>query len=184
MTHSIEIEQADLILLLLAAETADPDDRFKCDGITRLEKLLFLVDKETDLADEISESFDFQPYHYGPYSKEVYDAVEFLESMKLLQETSVDAVSGLDIEEELDTLDLDDMNEEGPYVLRRLELTDDGKAVAQVLSKRISPKGKESLKEIKDRYGTMPLRTLLRYVYATYPDFASQSKIRDSVLEA
>ena len=42
------LDDTDTILLLLAAETSDPGQRFRCDGFTRLEKLLFLLEKETD----------------------------------------------------------------------------------------------------------------------------------------
>jgi uncharacterized protein len=182
VTRPVEIEQADLILLLLAAETRDPDARFKCEGITRLEKLLFLLEKETDIATEISEGFAFEPYHFGPYSKEVYDAVDFLEALRLLTETRVDASSGLDIEEEIQVLDESDLNEDGEYILRRLELSKDGKDIARILSQQLSPKGKKAMSDIKERYGSMPLRQLLRYVYSSYPDYAEKSKIRDSVL--
>src|SRR4051812_591984 len=114
-----QIEQADLILLLLAAPTMHKDLEFRCDGITRLEKLLFLVEQETDLDKEVDETFSFEPYHYGPYSKEVYAAVDFLKALRLLDERRVDAKSGYDLSEELEALDEFDLNED-EYVERQL----------------------------------------------------------------
>jgi uncharacterized protein len=176
-----QLDQTDAILLLLAADTADPRQRFRSDGVTRLEKLLFLLDKETDFKRELAEPFTFDAYHYGPYSPEVYDAIDFLKGMQLMTERQVDVNSGIDVSEEVAALDKDDLNESNPYIERQLLLTDDGKAVAKVLSTRVSPAGKEALTEIKDRYGSMPLRQLLRYVYGRYPEFTERSRIKHAL---
>jgi len=175
-----QLEQADLVLLLLAAPTKHEALQFRCNGITRLEKLLFLVDQETNLDAEIDETFPFEPYHYGPYSKEVFDAVDMLESLQLLDEQRVQVASGLDLGEEAEILDEFDLNED-EYVERQLFLTQDGRDVARVLSKQLSPTGQAALTKIKDRYGEMSLRSLLRYVYATYPEFTTKSRIRDRI---
>jgi hypothetical protein len=176
-----QLDQTDTILLLLAAETVDPRQRFRCDGITRLEKLLFLLEHETDFENEAAEPFTFEPYHYGPYSPAVYSAVDFLKAMRLVEERQIDVSSGLDVSEEAEALDSTDLNQDSLYVERQLMLTPDGKAVAQVLSTRVSPDGKKALTEIKDRYGSMPLRQLLRYVYSRYPEFAERSRIRHTL---
>lgn len=176
-----QLDQTDTILLLLAAETSDSRQRFRCDGITRLEKLLFLLDKETDFKSEVAQPFTFEPYHYGPYSAAVYDAVDFLKAMRLLDERQIDVSSGVDVSEEAETLDASDLNQPNSYVERQLFLTEDGKAVAQVLSTRVSKAGKAALTDIKDRYGSMPLRQLLRYVYNRYPEFAENSRIRHAL---
>jgi uncharacterized protein YwgA len=182
MALTPQLDQTDTILLLLAAETSNPKQRFRCDGITRLEKLVFLLKQETDFDSELSEPFAFEAYHYGPYSREVYDAVDFLKAMQLMSERRVDVSSGLDVGEESEALDFyDSLDEEERYIERQLELTEDGKAVARVLSTRVSPKGKDALKAIKDKYGTMPLRQLLRYVYDRYPPYAEKSLIRDAI---
>jgi len=86
----------------LARKQTGPCAPFRCNGITRLEKLLFLVEKETDLAAEVDETFPFEPYHYGPYSQQVYDAVDMLESLQLLGERRIQAQSGLDLGEEVE----------------------------------------------------------------------------------
>lgn len=176
-----QLDQTDTILLLLAAETVDPRQRFRCDGVTRLEKLLFLLEHETNFNDEVAEPFIFEAYHYGPYSRQVYSSIDFLRAMRLIEERQVDVGSGLDRSEEVEALDPSDLNEDSPYVERQLLLTEDGKAVAKVLSTRVSPKGKQALTDIKNRYGSMPLRQLLRYVYRRYPKFAERSRIKTSL---
>lgn len=182
MASAPQLDQTDTILLLLAAETSNLKQRFRCDGITRLEKLVFLLKQETDFDSEVHEPFAFEAYHYGPYSREIYDAVDFLKAMLLVSERQVDVGSGLDVSEEVEALDAyDALGEDDRYIERQLELTEDGKAVAKVLSTRVSPIGKEALTTIKDKYGAMPLRQLLRYVYDRYPAYAENSLIRDAI---
>lgn len=178
------LDQTDLVLVLLAAETRDPAQRFRCDGITRLEKLLFLLEAEDEYKDfgaEIGEPFNFEPYHYGPYSKEVYNAVDLLKALRLLRERRADVGSGLDLSEESEALGLEDLNELDSYIERQFLLTEDGKAVARLLSTRISDRGKRMLTDLKDRFGRMPLRQLLRYVYSNHPEFAAKSRIRETL---
>ena len=175
MDADSEIDKAGLILLLLAAESSKPELRFRCDGITRLEKLLFLVEQETNVQSELDEPFTFEAYHYGPYSKDVYDEVDFLRGMQLLDERRVEVSSGLDLSEEADMLDAEDVSADR-YVERRFQLTEDGKNVARVLSTRLSSEGKAQLAGIKKRYGSMPLRQLLRYVYSRYPDYSRRAR--------
>jgi hypothetical protein len=176
-----QLDQTDTILLLLAAETSDPRQRFRSDGVTRLEKLLFLVENETNFPDEQAEPFTFEPYHYGPYSAAVYGAIDFLKAMRLIEERQIDVNSGLDVGEQAEALDPDDLNQSNSYVERQLSLTEDGKAVAKVLSTRVSPAGKKALSAIKDQYGSMPLRQLLRYVYSRYPDYTEKSRIKHAL---
>jgi hypothetical protein len=187
MAQSIDrpgLDQTDLILVLLAAPTTDSRQRFRCDGITRLEKMLFLLEHEADykaFASEIGEPFAFEPYHYGPYARAVYDAVDLLKALRLLRERRIDVSTGLDLNEEYETLDFDDASEADGYVERQFTLTDDGKAIAKLLSTRVSPQGQAILSQLKDRFGRMPLRQLLRYVYANHPHYASKSRIRSSI---
>lgn len=87
----------------------------------------------------------------------------------------------LDLGELRESLEGDDLGSGEQFVETRIELTKSGKDVAQVLSRRLSDRGKQMLTEVKDRYGTMPLRQLLRYVYDQYEDYTAASRIKDSV---
>jgi len=179
--HPEKPDKTDLILLLLAAPTTDPTQEFRCNGVTRLEKLLFLLEHEFQIESELSDSFDFEPYHYGPYSKQVYDAVDLLRSLKLLLVEQHEVRSGLDLGELNESLDRTDLGAGSEYVEQQISLTDSGKAVAQVLSRRLSEQGKEALTAVKDRYGAMPLRQLLRYVYEKYENYTVASRIKESL---
>lgn len=166
----------DLILLLLAAPTRWQEATGRINGITRLEKLLFLIDKECKHDSTISESFDFIPYHYGPYSKEVYEAVELLEEAGLIAETRALIDSELDRAEELL---YSDMATEISYE-RQFALTEDGESIANYLADR-HPKLQHQIGDLKDRYAGLTLQNLIYYVYTHYPDSAEKSVIREAM---
>jgi hypothetical protein len=181
------VDASDLVLLLLAAPTAIADLQDQCRGITRLEKLAFLLERETDFANTVrvpTDDLHFQPYHYGPYSKELYDAVTFLASIGLLRDRRVDVSSRLEIGEEYEGFEWTDLGagsptEDRPYVERRIDLTDKGRLVARLLSERVGDPAVQRITAVKDRFGSLPLRQLLRYVYDIYPQMAAESRIRD-----
>src|SRR5260370_37802062 len=87
----------DLILLLLHAASSVGESPGELNGVTRLEKLLFLADKEADIGKLVPNPFAFKPYDYGPYSKAIYEAVDLLEEAKLLEEERV--IEGTSIDE-------------------------------------------------------------------------------------
>lgn len=186
--RTVTIDHTDLVLLLLGAPTADPEQKGRINGITRLEKLAFLLDEETDFQKRArvpTEPLHFKPYHYGPYTREIYDAVSFLVSIDLVKERRVDTASGVEVGEEYEGLDWADLGAAGrgdaPYVERRLELTAVGEKAAAILSQRAGPDAVGVITQLKDRFGSMSLTQLLRYVYDARPDMASASRIRDKL---
>src|SRR5262245_61588211 len=82
-TVDIELDSEDFILLLLEANERLLG-KAAISGITRLEKLLFLLQNETDF-EGIARFFVFEPHNFGPFSKEVYEAVDLLEGFELIQ---------------------------------------------------------------------------------------------------
>ena len=167
---------SDLVLLLLRAPTHDKKSVDRIQGITRLEKLLYLAGEETRISSNVDEGFQFHAYNYGPYSRDVYEAVDLLEEAGLLSEERVFEGTALDEEEEIAAV-----LSEREGVERRFALTEDGKAVANLLAGQHSDV-MQAITEIKDKYGGMSLRQLLRYVYTRYPQTAVHSVIRDRVL--
>jgi len=150
---------ADLVLLLLRAPAKDKKATDRINGITRLEKLLFLAGEETRISSQVDEGFQFHAYNYGPYSKDVYEAVDLLEEAGLIAEERVFEGIALDEEEEIAAV-----LPEREGVERRFTLTEDGKAVANLLADR-HVDVMRAIGEIKDKYAGMSLRQLLRYVY-------------------
>lgn len=174
MALADSLEGSDLVLMLLAAPTNVASARGRVNGITRLEKLLYLVEKETSVADSVAgERLRFKAYNYGPFSKDVYEAVELLEQSGLLTEERVIDGQTIDSMEDVSVTGAVEADE---YVERRFVLTEDGRLVANLLTQH-HPDVAKQLTGIKDQYAARSLSGLIRYVYKTYPDSARNSVI-------
>lgn len=88
--------KAELILALLFA--GDQEFPTSIEGITRLEKLIFLLKEEKGFLKEKTDedNFNFIPFKMGPWSSEVYDEVDFLESLGLINKDSNEKQSPAD----------------------------------------------------------------------------------------
>jgi hypothetical protein len=173
-----KLDSTDLVLLMLWAPTRSSRLDKQVPGITRLEKLLFLLDREADAQKYVDAPFTFRPYDFGPYSKEVYEAVEVLEAAGLVDEDLVYSGDGVDTIES----HIAGIQDEPEGAERRFRLTEAGEDVAQLLARQAPQELIDKLSEIKNRYGGLPLRNLIHYVYSRYPAFAERSKIRDEVV--
>jgi uncharacterized protein YwgA len=179
----------DLLMVLLYAKGHTEQQCEAIVGKTRLVKMVFLFEKEIrkkfDLETPIAESAipKFEPFNFGPFSPKVYEDLEFLVEMGL-----VDAVgSG---EQDL----LEDERQEYEYwqatsgerdrpFQEVFCLTDIGREfVESRLKNHLSEKQWGVMNEFKKRCTSAPLRTLLKYVYTRYPDMTTKSTIRDEVL--
>jgi hypothetical protein len=169
-----ELVSPDLVLLLLAAPGRHDADSGRVNGITRLEKLLFLANMETEAAKGVKHPFQFKAYDYGPYSKAVYEAMDILEQAGLVAEDrSYSGQSQDEMEDWVTSLD------EREGVERRFWLTPAGRGVADLLATSHSSVA-AAIAAIKRQYGSLSLRQLIRYVYTAYPDYAKASKILDT----
>ena len=178
--------RADLVLLLLFARGASGKQAESITGITRLTKLLFLLENETDVKD----GFKFIPYKMGPYSVEITPVIEFLTNFPnpddpLVLKHKLDTPTKIDPEEVRYTEDIVSDND-SPYSFaeennQTFSLTDKGKKVAEVVWNEQTEDTQKSLEAIKSKYGTLSLRQLLKYVYSHYEDMTSNSEIKNWV---
>ena len=171
---STSLHASDLILLLLDS-SADPSREGRLNGVTRLEKLLFLLDRETAALNLVADPFEWRPYNFGPYSKDVYEAVELLREAELLTEERRLRGETLDEMEEASVTMTDVEGVERCFIL-----TPHGRAVARLLARR-EPEVAELVEQVGHQYGLMPLDQLIRYVYERYPEFAEKSLIKNDV---
>jgi len=74
----------DLILLLLYAKGSTGTLKEEIPDTTRLIKLLFLLVKEGGFA-KIGKELRFEPKDYGPWSGDVFDAIEALKEIELIE---------------------------------------------------------------------------------------------------
>lgn len=118
--------------------------------ITVAMKEAFLLQQEAGL----NLGYDFIPYKYGPFSKEVYEDIEELEKNLLVERVK----PRKDIE------------------MTEIKLIDEFKDWAERIIKTLPQEIKETIKAYTGKYGRMELDKLLDYVYAKYPEYAIKSK--------
>ena len=190
------INRKDLILLLLGVgekdKTADG-----INGITRLQKFLYLLEREEHLKPDAN-GFEFIAYKAGPYSAKLYDDLEFLENLGLLtSEVAGEATEGEAAEMEMSFEELmgectdtvegtpsDSLTTADVYEERRYRLTKDGKnRVEKLLQGEKYQPVVDAIRKIKSKFGHYSLDDLLYYVYTKYPNMATESDIKDKVLQ-
>ena len=184
MDQATTIPRRDVELLLIGLDDGGVN------GITRLQKLLFLLQKEEGLERD-GANFAFRAYKAGPYSPEIYDDLEFLENLGLL-DSEITAEATPAEAAEIDVMSFENMMGENTsseemspdaYSERQFRLTLKGKGRVEALLSRDEYKPVvEKIRRVKSRFGRYSLNDLLYYVYTKYPEMATESEIKDKVL--
>jgi hypothetical protein len=189
-----EIDRRNVVLLLVGINPGGEIGE-GIGGITRLQKLLYLLEQEEHLT-PTEGGFEFTAYKAGPYSSKLYDDLEFLENLGLL-ESEVAGEATSPEAAELDLLNFDELMDDGAdaspagvdglaadaYEERRFRISKEGIKRIQTLidSGRYKPVI-DGVRKIKRKYGNYSLSDLLYYVYDKYPDMTVESEIKDKVL--
>lgn len=130
------------------------DGQKQIEGITRFQKLVFLAQEET----AVDHQYRFVPEKYGPFSHELYDALEQLGAEGLIREQTRTTPGGSET-----------------YVY---ELTDRGRDLVERIreSEEHDFEGLfDAAARLKRRHGYGSLDQLLRYVYESYPVYTANS---------
>ena len=186
-----QISSRELVLLLIGVDKhTDPSDTVS--GITRLQKFLFLLDREEQIRPTDS-GFGFQPYKAGPYSPSLYDDLELLENLELIRsesgaestETESVDIARLSFEDLMGGFD--ELSVGPPradsFEERRFTLTDKGKArVEKLLRNPEYSSMVDGIRRVKSKYSGHSLRDLLCHVYRKFPEMTTESEIIDAVL--
>jgi len=173
------LETDDAIILLLGAPGATTRDQGRIEGITRLEKLLFLLERETGAAKWMKEEVGFSSNNFGPFSAKAYQEIETLTAAGLVEDSATLSASAEDTWETENII-----GEVTPdrYATRNLSLTEKGERYYEALLRMLPPEAEAVVSELKQRFGSMALRRLIRYVYERYPEYTNKSIIRDEIL--
>lgn len=135
-------------------------DKGRIDGRTRLQKMVFVVQQELKEAGELSEDqlYEFFPYDYGPFSKELAEDIDDMLDEGLLDE------------------DPEVYNDEGD-VKYYYELESDGEAlVEQEIADKDLENVIEKSRNVKKLFNEdMDLPEVIDEVYSEYPDYAEES---------
>ena len=176
---SPKVEVDDLIVLLLGAPSKAPALQNQIEGVTRLEKLIFLLMQETPIGDQLIEDPGFEPHNFGPFSAKVYQAVDVLVAYGLLQDSAELSPS---TEDSWETEEVVGTVQANPYATRNFTLTERGRKYYEALIRDLPKSTETCLADFKARFGGRRLRQLIRYVYKKYPTYTDKSLIRDEIL--
>jgi len=165
----------DVLIALLYTPGSSGKVNEKVKGITRLQKLLFLLWKEARFYETLQDLYNFKAYDFGPCMDDLYDDLEFVQEMGLVQVEEVP--SGNEYEGGDEEAFLRDF---GFRLVKRdtrrdFTLTASGIQAGKDLFDLLSEEDRNRLSTIKRKYNNMPFWSLLRYVYKKYPAFAKKS---------
>jgi uncharacterized protein YwgA len=142
------MERGDLVLMVLAAGEGAPHTP------VQVQKLLFLVDRR--LGPRISGPyFDFKPYFYGPFDREVYVELETLAGRRLLEICS-----------------------EGTR--RSYRLTSDGQQKGDRLLSELAPEMAPYLRSLSSAVRRLRFGELVSAIYRAYPEMRVNSVFQSS----
>jgi len=163
------ISRTELLALLLYVPGAKGIIGEEIQGKVRLTKILFLLLKDAKLEQFISEKTEFKPYKYGPFDESLYDELNALRELGVIEirEPSTNKLEETEIEYDEDIRDNS-----------IIKLTEYGMQKAKEISEEVSKDILKKIMNIKAIYGSMPLVELLHYVYAKYPEYAKYSEAK------
>lgn len=173
---------ADLIITLLYSPGQSDVEGEAIRGITRLQKLIFLLMEEGEFKERMSEEVEFEAYDFGPYSAEVVNVLETLKEIRLVEAEEKELES---FREVMDGIAVSfGGGEEGsrPQTVEIYRLSDRGMKVGKELFSSLSKEDQASVQEAKRKYNQMKLMALLKYVYTNYPETKERSEITDRIL--
>ena len=186
MANTLNSKSLILCLIGLKGDTLDG----RLGGITRLQKLIFLLDREYNVqANGVDEPLKFVPYKAGPYSPQIYDDLEYLENLGYITGEPVGS-STREETSEVDALNFNNLFDtsqgaavSSPHLQKIFSLTSKGKEKTAQLIRNIKNKAfLESIQKIKSKYGDYFLNDLLHYVYTKYPAMTTESEIKAKIL--
>ena len=145
-----KINQADVVLAAMAAKNGSVF------APVQVQKMFFLLDR--NIADRCGGPwFDFEPYDYGPFDKEVYRALERW------------AVAGM--------VRIDS----GASSSRRTyALTPAGQAKGEAILKGLPNEAQAFMERVSDWVRSMSFAQLVGAIYRAYPDMRENSIFQDS----
>ena len=171
------IETDDVVVLLLGAP-GGAEEPGHLDGVTRLEKLVFLLEHETPVRSWVTDGANFRSDKFGPFSAKIYAAADSLSAYGLLRDSARVSENTEDRWEAVNVVG----DEPDPYTTRTFELTERGRKYYAALIGELPSEAEGLLTQFKDRFARLPLRQLVRYVYERYPEFTDKSEIRDEIM--
>ncbi len=180
--EDITIENSmDLLLVLLFAPGKRGEEE-PIEGITRLQKLIFLLREGKGPAELVQQAqeYEYKPYKMGPFSSELNQDIDELKSAGLLSTERLEYLLPDDGTESEYVEEEREASGRGRHKVKssRFKLTDFGQRVAGDLFKGMSKSERADLEEFKSFFNSISLRQLLIFVYEKYPRYTTNSTIK------
>lgn len=189
MSKQTKLNGADYLLVLLYLDNCKP-----IKGAIRLTKMMFLFEQEIQpLLKNLGIISDNMPnfiaYNFGPFSKDLYEQIDFFRNIKFIKTKDIKAESMGEIDDWCgewfdgvgDPINLGYSMDDSKYM--QYEIDDLGK---QYVERKILPvldsKQQKLLEDFKKKLNKTSAKNILRYVYTKYPDSAANSLIKKDVL--
>lgn len=180
-----------LLLLLLFSPVNEGEPNIPISGRTRLMKMVFLFQKEVlddfvaDCALDVAKMPEFFAWHYGPFSTQLLDELEFLVNRGYIEREAGAAPSAAELEEYAFWLEDGDTTSIGEYLEESYTLSaDKGIPRAKSTWDELSANQQHMLKEFKASLTRASLDRILEYVYKKYAasGYVDKSLIRERYL--
>lgn len=164
----------DLLLLALYAPGREGWPGEGVQGMTRLQKLLFLMQKEAGLENlppTGTEGYRFRPFDYGPFTPEIYEDIDVFEQLGIVKVEPAPHMEDPDARVRArEAL-------EGKPIPAAYHLTDPGRQLAERLRRDVPHDVWIKVVALKREATGTPLKAFLRRVYQDHPQYAVRSKI-------
>lgn len=137
------------ILMMLKAKDAEGTDSASIPGRIHLVKELFAFQK-TDLGKVLLSELKFEADKFGPFDESIFAALDELTDARLVTSVASENYS-------------------------KIQLTPNGKELANEIWKKVKPEIKELVIAIKGMYNHKSSEAVLKDIYAAYPEMAKNS---------
>jgi len=174
----------DILIALLYAKGKQGNVGESIEGITRLDKLMFLLSRNKYLESIVNKGYNFEADNFGPFAPELFDDIEALKHENVLAVTSSrKPVNRTEVADEDAVLDpLDDADPDDDYLVNCYVLTEEGMQIGKLIWNGLTPEQRTEISRIKSTWQSKSLTELLHFVYRRYPETTEKSKIRDKIL--
>ncbi len=167
----MKLKSTELILLFLYL-----NDKSPIVGHTKLQKLVFLFEKEIKKKygfDKLMENnlFNFEAYHYGPYSNRLVKDLDFLNSYSFIE------IENFNLDIDTDNYEDEEEKYKNYFIYKITKLGEE--YVEKKVLNKLNSLQIEALEKLKKGIQNIKLDDLLLYVYRNYPEMAKNSKIKD-----
>lgn len=189
LMENIKLNGPDYLLLLLYLDNSKP-----IKGAIRLTKMMYLFEKEIE--PELKKSGiestnlpNFFAYNFGPFSKDLYEQVEFFQNIQFISTENINAT-----EEMGEVDDWKGIWFDGVSAPMDLGNAIDSKYMKYCIKERgikyvekkilpfLNPNQIRLLEQFKSKIVKTTAKNILKYVYTKYPESAENSQIKKDIL--